>query len=109
MVGRAAVEAKKMEGTGDAAAASAAAAPSNSSTARSWADEAEDEDEKTSPPSSEDKDEDVKRLEALRIKEEGAKGKYENNVLFVKVDTDDEPEFAQDMQVKGCGIPYMVI
>ncbi|MQM02353.1 hypothetical protein Taro_035119 [Colocasia esculenta] len=72
MADGAAVVAKKMD------AAAASAAPS-SSTARSWADEAEDEDEKTSPPSSEDKDEDVKRLEALRIKEEGAEGSEEAN------------------------------
>lgn len=26
---------------------------------------------------------------------------YENNVLFVKVDTDDEYEFSRDMQVRG--------
>ncbi|MQM23857.1 hypothetical protein Taro_056927, partial [Colocasia esculenta] len=33
---------------------------------------------------------------------------YENNVLFVKVDTDDEHEFAQDMQVRGLPTLYFI-
>lgn len=65
-----------MEST--AAASAAAGSTSSSTTAappkpevRSWADEADEEDEKAAPPS-DDKAEEVKRLEALRIKEEEA-------------------------------------
>ncbi|KAM0932748.1 putative protein-disulfide reductase [Dioscorea sansibarensis] len=33
---------------------------------------------------------------------------YENNALFVKVDTDDEYEFARDMQVRGLPTLYFI-
>ncbi|KAH0449846.1 hypothetical protein IEQ34_020538 [Dendrobium chrysotoxum] len=33
---------------------------------------------------------------------------YEDNVLFVKVDTDDEYELAQDMQVRGLPTLYFI-
>lgn len=33
---------------------------------------------------------------------------YENNILIVKVDTDDEYEFARDMQVRGLPTLYFI-
>jgi len=33
---------------------------------------------------------------------------YENNALIVKVDTDDEYEFAHDMQVRGLPTVYFI-
>ncbi|XP_078446264.1 thioredoxin z [Wolffia australiana] len=43
----------------------------------------------------------AQQLETLAVE-------YENNVQFVKVDTDDEYEFARDMQVRGLPTLYFI-